>query len=278
MGLYDRHYYRESQGGFGGGGGGMQLAIPSLTPVVKKLLIVNVGVFVLCLLTGGPLSNIYALFALDQKAVDGLQIWRLFTYQYLHSPGSFMHILFNMLGLYFLGPALERHFGGKKFFIFYTVCGTVGGILFLILQGAGVVAGFRLIGASGSILGVLAACAILFPQFMILFFFFPIPIRIAAVVLGLMFGFTILTGGPNAGGEACHLGGMAAGGLWVLLERRGVSMKFRSTKSPWQRKIEQKEWEEEQIDHILEKVHEHGLHSLSTREKNILRRASERRQ
>ncbi|RXL91000.1 rhomboid family intramembrane serine protease, partial [Citrobacter sp. AAK_AS5] len=81
------------------------------------------------------------------------------------------------------------------FLVFYLFCGVVGGLLYTALVAAGVMAAGPMVGASGAILGLLAACAILFPHFVVFILVFPVPIRVAAV--GLMFVFTlnVLMGG-----------------------------------------------------------------------------------
>jgi len=61
-----------------------------------------------------------------------LQVWRLVTYQFLH--GSAFHLLANMLGLFFLGPTLERHWGSKRFLVFYLFCGVAGGLSYYLLS------------------------------------------------------------------------------------------------------------------------------------------------
>jgi len=185
LGFQDRHYNQESYqdrgmmgGGLMGGRGGMGIAMPRPTPVVKSLLILNIAVYVLQMMLQGELEEWLAASGLSLSV--SLQVWRLVTFQFLH--GGLIHLLFNMLGIYFLGPTLERHWGSKRFLTFYLVCGAVGGLLYVL---AGVCFGLFegiLIGASGGVLGLLMACAILFPQFVVILFIFPVPIRFAVVL------------------------------------------------------------------------------------------------
>ena len=118
MSVYDRDYYRpdyEQQYSRPQ----MQFRFPQLTPVVKWLLIANVSIYLLCIIIKPLGSFIYGWFSLETfGAYHSLQIWRLVGYQFLHDPNDPLHIVMNMLGLYFLGPTLERFWHGKKFLIF----------------------------------------------------------------------------------------------------------------------------------------------------------------
>ena len=104
-----------------------------------------------------------------------------------------MHILMNMLGLYFLGPTLERHWGTRKFLPFYLGCGVAGALFYIFLVAVNFLPPGQMVGASGAILGMLAACAILFPHFVVFIYFFPLPIRIAALALIIWYLVAIVT-------------------------------------------------------------------------------------
>ena len=200
------------------------------------------------------------------------QVWRYISYQFLHE--GMMHILFNMLGLFFLGPVLERSWGTAKFAKFYLSCGAVGGIFFQLLCYAGLLGnGFMvLVGASGAILGMLAACAILFPQFVVFIIVFPVPIRIASIIFTVIYLANLIAGGDNAGGDAAHLAGMAAGAIYVFWMRYRLSDGIRI---PWpKKKVEDIRFLHEEVDLILDKVAKNGISSLSRREKNILKQAT----
>ncbi|MFC1780913.1 rhomboid family intramembrane serine protease [Planctomycetota bacterium] len=188
MGLYDRDY---TQADFHTGPShrfmpNMRFHFPRLTPIVKKLIIINVVIYFIVILIPSLGNFIYNWFAVDTASkLQYFQIWRLVSYQFLHSPNYIWHIIFNMLGLYFLGPTLEKHWGSKKFLTFYLICGIAGGLFYMLTTAVGFLPSFPLVGASGSILGLLAACAILFPQFIVFLFIFPVPIRFAAIILTL---------------------------------------------------------------------------------------------
>lgn len=97
-----------------------------LTPVVKNLLIINVVVFLLQTLVGG--LNFTGILSLWKIGSDNFAPYQFFTYMFAH--GGFGHILFNMLGLVFLGPLLEQFWGPKRFITFYLVTGIGAGLLY----------------------------------------------------------------------------------------------------------------------------------------------------
>jgi len=231
--------------------------------------------------------------------VDGGQFWRFLGFQFLHA--NFTHLLFNMIGLYFFGPIVERYLGGKRFLAFYLLCGVCGAFLYLLLNAGGVISSslfgpdFRipgllfhnpwtpLVGASAGVFGVLMAGAFLIPNATVLVFFV-LPVRFATLAYALVAValFTILMDGRNAGGEAAHLGGAIAGyyfirrphhlhGFFDLLGRVDpTSRSFRDRGD--RRAIDQRE-----IDRILEKIGREGLAGLSERERRTLRDASRER-
>ena len=200
-----------------------------------------------------------------------VQPWRWVTYQYLHADS--MHIFFNILGIYFFLPPLERLWGGRNAFAFYTAGGLVAGAAYGVLS-AMVHFHVPLIGASGSILATLGACALLFPEKQVLLFFFPIPIRLLAVLLGLLYALTII--GEQNLSNAAHLGGLVFGVVGPLyggpLLRSTVRRFAEQRRASESRAIED---EQRQIDAILEKVSQHGMQSLTRRERKTLKRATE---
>jgi membrane associated rhomboid family serine protease len=275
MGIYDREYTQASRPG-PSGGGGVRFGLPPLTKAVKWLLIINVAVFLVEVFTKQMevgARNYFeewgAVFPVTWTYVA--QVWRLVTYQFLH--GGLQHILFNMLGLYFLGPRLEMFWGTKKFLTYYLLCGVAAGLLYTALALSGILTVGTLVGASGSILAILAACAILFPGDIIFLMFFPLPIRIAALVLIGIFIYLTFTGN-NAGGNVAHLGGMAGGAAYIWLWPKFSAKLTGRRRSAWDKKMEQQRQLQIEVDRILDKVHEEGLASLSRSEKKLLQEAT----
>jgi len=260
----------------------MHIGFPRLTPVVKKLLIINLAVFGVTFLFRSVAIFCYQWFSVLPETVwMSVQVWRLVTYQFLHDTESLRHIIYNMIALCVFGPMLESIWGSKKFLVFYLVCGATGGVLFPVLVWIGWLAAGPLVGASGAILGCLAAAAILFPhRRLYIWGILPIRITVLAIILAVISVVTLLQPARfgNAGGEAAHLAGMAAGAAYVLTEswrtRLGYTWKARSRT----RKLRNERNVKMELDRILEKVHESGIHSLSSHEKKVLREATKLQQ
>lgn len=290
MGLYDRQYTQDNYSGGYGHTPRMRMMFPSLTPMVKWLLLINVGVFFLHLvvkvvwkaptqipqkpediiLMWDPVTRWFSVFPYSIMA--RLSIWRLISYQFLH--GGPLHLALNMLGLYMLGPTLERHWGPKQFLTFYFICGVAGGIFYSMLAGVWLSVG-PMVGASGAVLGLFVACAILFPQFVVFVFLFPVPIRIATVGVVLFAVSIIMTNGENAGGEAAHFGGMVAGAVFVFTQNYWSQWLYSFNHKRHHKRVSQEINLKDEVERILEKVHQSGLHSLNRKEKAILKKATE---
>jgi membrane associated rhomboid family serine protease len=249
--------------------------------MVLRLLIINVVVFFLQLLA---YEGMLAWFAVIPSA--WWQPWRYLTFQFLH--GDIMHILFNMIGLYFLGGILESGLGSKRFLIFYLACGAFAGVSHVIMSYAlGWNSGVPLLGASGGVYAILLACAVYFPQVRVILFLFPMPIRTAAVLLGLValyFTFSEAFGpGGGSGGvsHVAHLGGAVAAAAyiwgWPLLRGR-LKLSGPRGRGRWERKVRRQQRSDQEIDRILTKIRREGIGSLSRGEKEALREATEEQQ
>jgi len=232
-------------------------------------------------------SSVFQFCAMATGPVMKGEVWRLVTAQYLH--WSFGHILMNMLGLHFLGRALERDWGSKRFFLIYLIAGTLGMIFYMgltligWLPPQGVAAG-----ASGCVLGLLGACAVRYPHAEVLIYFlFPIRIRTAALLFGAWYVINLLDRGPNAGGDACHIAGLLFGAWWsyrgetwwgrVGWRASSWRSRVRSSRVPdFEARMAQRRDDAETVDRILKKVYEGGIHSLTEAEKRALQEATER--
>ena len=275
MGLYDRDYTQENFHSQFRYAPQMRMGLPRSTSVVKLLLIINIAVYLVQVLGGDRVLT--ALFSLYPASLSlALQVWRLVTYQFLH--GGTFHIFFNMLGLFFLGPTLERHWGSKRFLKFYLGCGVAGGLFYLLLVAVGFLPALPMVGASGAILGMLAACAILFPHFIVFILLFPVPIRVAAIALTGIYIVAILTRQANAGGDAAHLAGMAAGAIYVFAEPWFAGLESRLRTKRRQKKTTSQRDLQAEVDRILQKVHDTGINSLTSSEKKLLKQATEAEQ
>ena len=282
MGLYERDYTQDNYQERYQHVPQMRFGFPRITAVVKWLLIINTLVFVISYLNNnfGYLTiKWFSVFPVSVSNV--LQIWRIITYQFLHDFEDFGHIFLNMLALFFFGPLLESYWGSRKFLSFYLFCGAAGGILYTILVYTGWLEAGSLRGASGAILGILAACAILFPLMRVYIWgIFPIPIILLVVIFA---GISILTllrpeKSVNAGGEAAHLAGMAAGAVYVFSGPFVSRLKLRIRSARWRKKMASHQKLTTEVDRILQKVHESGINSLTRKEKKILKKATESEQ
>lgn len=195
------------------------------TPVVLRLIIVNVGIWLLFSVLVHFLEQPWA-WALhhDHLALDAhnyftsFELWQVFTYMWLHDLLAASHIIFNMLGLYFLGPPLERRWGGRHFLRFYVLTGTIAGI-FSLLAGHVLPATFGIdvvIGASGAVLGLVAAFSIVIPNTTLLLFFV-VPLRAKYVVWIVLAIDTVVFLSATTSDVAyqTHVGGVIA--AWLLI-------------------------------------------------------------
>lgn len=289
MAYYDRDYYRED------GDGGNHI-LGGVT-AVKVLLAINVLIWVLdeILTNSARADNFSPLMWLNfnmNDAVHHWQVWRWFTYQFVHSVTNFFSILFNMMVLVSLGPMLENWWGSKKFTAFYLICGTSGAVIFSLLSLIpGFINGGGLIGASGSIYGILVACAVVFPtqQMRVLFLPYEFKLRTMATILLGIAAAQVLVGSTGAANGAAHLGGALVGFFLVhfsstldwtrhlsLGRYSPGSVMARHRKNVRHKKVLADQAFEAQIDHILEKVAREGLQSLTHKEKRMLQEATER--
>jgi len=229
----------------------------------------------------------------------GMEFWRFIGFQFIHA--SMGHLLFNMLGLYFFGEMVERKLGSKRYLAFYLLCGICGALMYLLLNLGGIVVSLLsndsvhvpgllfnspntpLLGASAGVFGVLMAGAYLAPrEVVLLFFVIPMRLQTLAYALVAIALFTVITGGGNAGGEAGHLGGAIAGFYFIrrshhlhnffdILGRVDpTSHHYRESRRAKRASLV----DGAEVDRILAKVHQHGLASLTEREKRLLKDAS----
>ena len=183
----------------------------------RALILVNVGVFVLELLTGSLLLVLFALWPLHSEL---FRPWQLLTYGFLHDPSNLWHIFFNMFALFMFGRALEEYWGARRMVLFYLVCVLAAGLTQLAVQAASGVEE-ETIGASGGVFGVLLAFAWYFPRQRL--FIIPIPIPLPAWLLVSAYGvielFLGVTGRQQSVAHFAHLGGMLGGALCILYWR-----------------------------------------------------------
>ena len=213
------------------------------TPAVINLIIINVIVFIAQITFGGLQgeSHVTDLFALHHYKSDVFGLQQIITHMFMH--GSFLHLFFNMFALYMFGSNIERMWGAKRFLIFYFICGIGAAIVQLISYAYD----FRIfdkmtmsyeevvqyqealrmnatVGASGAIMGVVAAFGYLFQNSEMMIIPIPIPIKAKWAVLGIIAidVFSGIAGRPGDNvAHFAHIGGALTGFLIVYFQNRG---------------------------------------------------------
>jgi membrane associated rhomboid family serine protease len=262
-------------------------------PLVTVLIAINSAAFILQILLDNflfPRSPFIRetftseIFGLSREGIANGYYWQFLTYMFLH--GNLLHILANMLGLYFAGRQIEAILGRSHLLGIYFLGGLIGGALQLAFS-SGV-----LIGASAGVMAVVLAFTTILPELEITaLIFFVIPVNIRAKYLGwglagssaafLLLNFC----GVRIFGEwghAAHLGGCLVG--WAYIKQMGFGNPLRVQRYVFEKRQRDARYERmppgqfisEEIDPILEKISREGIHSLTRREKKILERGRDK--
>lgn len=281
-----------------------------------RLIYINVAVFigielvkVILLLfnrMAAPLFDVLALPASFSRFL--YQPWSIVTYMFMH--GGVMHILFNMLWLYWFGKLFLLFFSARHLRGVYLLGGLSGGLLYMLAYNifpyfASTVGYSLLIGASASVLAIVAAVAYREPNYPIQLLLVG-TVRLKYLALFVVVTDLLFVTSGNAGGHIAHLGGVLAG-LWFAASlRKGTDMtawinrgldalsnltRLGSLRRKSKMKVHyggradrmkdydynaRKKANEERINSILEKVKKSGYESLSKEEKEDLFNASKR--
>jgi membrane associated rhomboid family serine protease len=183
-----------------------------ITDVVKHLIIINVIVYAVFVFIF-PQFQVYSILHMPWGLEQKFAPVQLVTHMFMHDPRGFTHILFNMMSLYFIGPHIEQVLGKERFLIFYLACGFAAMGLHMLLSYLGIILPSPVVGASGAIMGIFIAFAILFPNTKLMLLFPPIPIK-AKFLMGGLILFDVFSGiGGFSTGIAhfAHLGGALCG-------------------------------------------------------------------
>ena len=200
--------------------------------VPVRFVMVNVAAFVIvrvlalvCLLFAVDAMPAIELLEMPSNPVKFLhQPWSVISYMFLHY--DVMHILFNMLWLYWFGAMFHQIFGTRRFVGLYFLGGIGGALLYMLAYN--VLPLFSsteglLLGASASVLAIVAATAVRQPDYKVgLLFFGQISLKWIAIVT--IFIDVISIGSSNAGGHIAHLGGALTGAAFALADRRGTDI------------------------------------------------------
>ncbi len=266
---------------------------------LTRLIYINLGIFLITrilnvfyFLSERPFT-LLDWFALPSNFESlGERPWTLLTYMFLHF--DFLHILFNLLWLFWMGQIFLTYFDQRRLVIIYILGGIVGGLVYV----AGfnyfpvfeeVVADSKLLGASASIIAIVMVLAIFAPNHTLnLMFLGEVKMKFIALISILLYIIGISS--TNAGGNLAHLGGALAGVLYALQLKKNnpansskTSSGFASFFSPKPHvkvsykkpasEIEynrQQNQEKEHMNQILEKISKSGYDSLTKEEKEFL--------
>lgn len=311
--LYDRPYMRQSPEEPGG----------KKASMVTTLLVITIGVFVLQQVMnvffpgvgGGENHFMSEWFALSGNNFQELKVWTIISYGLLHSTTGIFHILGNMLGLYFIGRIIEPLIGRERFLLLYIAGSVFGGLIYLgfhfndppyeILGGVPIYQ--VMVGASASVMGILAFFCLLYPErpiTLLLFFIIPVTMK-PKWILRVSLGFSIfcmlfheLPGSESPLGNiahSAHLGGLFTGMLYHrFFHNRSANIFGSSHSKP---SVELPEWFkrkqkternmsykvnrsnrdelQKEVDRILDKINASGFGSLTETEKTTLDQAKD---
>lgn len=281
--------------------------------ICLQFIYINVGIFVVTTLV----SVFLLLFNWDATSwLNYLELpawmpqfwaqpWSVVTYMFLHA--GILHLLFNVLWLYWFGQLFLSFFSARHFRGLYILGGLCGGLLYLLAYNVfpyfkAYIYGSYLLGASASVLAIVVATAVRQPEFRVNFMLIG-AVRLKYVALIMVVTDLLFVTSGNGGGHIAHLGGALAGWwfAWSLQKGRDVTrwinrifdwlsggFKFKSSPKKPKMKVElggrkadydynaRKKQQSEEIDRILDKLKKSGYASLSTEEKKRLFDASKR--
>lgn len=265
--------------------------------IVEKLIYINVGVFVVVFffntfrfLLQTDTNILIQWFALPANFTAFLQKpWTLVTYGFLH--GGFLHILLNLIALFYIGELFLQYFTPKQLLNFYSLGTIFGGIIFLgsynffpALQNQ--VDNSILVGASAGISAIFIGIATYIPNYELKFPLIGfVKLWIVAAIWVALDVIQIPTG--NVGGHLAHLGGALLGFIYVSFASNTDIDLFKPLKKAFKRKQKPlktvykstkrtsnatftKSDQQQKIDAILDKISKSGYDTLSKEEKEFL--------
>ena len=264
-----------------------------MTPWVKRLLVTNVIVFLVL----RPGTLMYALLTLFPPAVVGLdqlyipevpfRPWTLFTYMFLHA--GLMHLIFNMIGLFFFGPRLEARLGARGFLGLYFLSG-LGGAAFTFVFSFG----SPVVGASAAVYGIIIGFAMYWPRELI-YIYGVVPVQarwLAAFVVAISL-YSGISGSDGGTAHFAHLGGLAVGAGYLRLRDRHLGKDLREFRRRVNRtpsmdgseRDARRRWasidlasmhdlNRNEVEELLARVDRNGMRALSQEERQFLDRMS----
>tara|TARA_B100000941_G_C28501482_1_gene554541 strand:+ start:687 stop:1553 length:867 start_codon:yes stop_codon:yes gene_type:complete len=267
-----------------------------------KIILINVilfiGIsFIQVIMTISGLSSFFNIFINKLMLPASFNIfifqpWSIITYFFLHL--NFMHILWNMLFLYWFGKIIQDNIGNNALISLYVLGGIIGGLLFMAIYNIIPYYGERvpeslMLGASAGVFSVVVGSATLLPNYSFyLLLIGPVRIKYIALFYVLLSFFDVA--GSNAGGEIAHMGGAIIGYIYIKKLQNGIDIgqglinfiNLFNNKQVSEVRDEKdtnifEESSQDEIDKILDKISESGYSSLSKDEKERLFNASKKK-
>ncbi len=266
-----------------------------LADISVKLIFANVGVFAVIAIYNAlyfsfnsePASFFSNYFSLPDDLNDLIyRPWSIITYAFLH--GSFMHLLGNVIVLFFTGRIFLNLLSAKHFLNYYFLGIIVGGLLFLLSYNF--LPAFRnedaiLVGASAAIFSTLVGITTYVPNYEV-YLFGSFKLKLWIITVFLLIAFIAGIPGPNSGGEFAHLGGALIGYIYTIQLKKGndigvmLTSLFKSKKQQPLKTVYKKSnpksnkpnevSQQRKIDAILDKISKSGYETLSKEEKDFL--------
>ncbi len=255
---------------------------------IRTIIAINAVIFIIQLLVGPSINSLIigTLGFSPDPSTAITQPWRIITYGFLH--GDFMHFLFNMLWLWWMGRAVEDTIGPRSFLTIYFSALVAGAVFHF--SSAFVFDYNLVIGASAAVNGIMVAFAVLFPRTPIMLLLLP-PIEARYLVAGLVaIDVLLLNSGSNVAHFA-HIGGASVGYLLTTAHKSGTDLSkviryfeylFGRLKPSPSSKPKNKnmsivkdveiveEVDQTELDEILEKISKSGYDALTKEEKQKL--------
>lgn len=214
------------------------------------------------------------------------RFYTIFTYMFFHD--GLLHLLFNMLGLYWFGQIFLNFSKSRQFHFIYLAGGLAGAVLYIIGLNifpvfASSIYGATVIGSSAAVMAIIVASATLMPDYS-LFMLFLGPVKIKYLALAFFILDILGIAATNAGGSFAHIGGamfgffyiksLQNGSDWSKIFERKAKMKVVKNDRPTSKKQTAESVSQKEIDAILDKISSSGYDKLSTSEKEKLFKAS----
>jgi membrane associated rhomboid family serine protease len=279
---------------------------------LHKLIYLNLGLFLAVQIVRMILflSNSYELYdeflrflaIPSNPEVLARRPWTFITYMFLHE--GFLHILFNLLWLYWFGTVFIQELGLKKLLSTYLLGGLAGGIFFVLFYNlfpvfAPVKETAVALGASASVMAVVVAAAAYRPERRMHLVLIG-QVKIGYIALAMFVLTSLMDFSVNTGGKIAHIGGALMGFLFAYYYRQGKDIsrgfdrmidsmatwfkpgkqKMKVTHKRSTNDIEykkQKAHEQKEVDEILDKISKGGYESLTAREKELLFKMSDKK-